>query len=85
MSPEPHSEEVLRQKLEASETRYRQLFESAREGILIFDATTGLITAANPYLEELLGYSPEKLPGKRIFKDDYRRYGYQAPRPGQGP
>ena len=43
--------------LEASETRYRRLFEAARDGILILDADTGRIIDVNPYLIELTGYS----------------------------
>jgi len=39
----------------ASETRYRRLFVSAREGILLFDANTLKVTDANPYLSSLLG------------------------------
>ncbi len=42
--------------LRASETRYRRLFESARDGILILDAGNGEITDVNPYMEELLDY-----------------------------
>ena len=40
----------------ASETRYRRLFESAKDGILILDAETGKIMTVNPFLVELLGY-----------------------------
>jgi two-component system, cell cycle sensor histidine kinase and response regulator CckA len=47
------SEEALKD----SEARYRRLFETARDGILILDAKTGAITDANPFLVELLGYS----------------------------
>ena len=41
--------------LEESELRYRRLFESALDGILILDAETGEITDVNPYLIDLLG------------------------------
>jgi two-component system cell cycle sensor histidine kinase/response regulator CckA len=47
------SEEALKD----SEARYRRLFETAQDGILILDAKTGTITDANPFLVELLGYS----------------------------
>jgi PAS domain-containing protein len=47
------SEEALKD----SETRYRRLFETAQDGILILDAKTGAITDVNPFLVELLGYS----------------------------
>ena len=46
------SEEALR----ASELRYRRLFETAKDGILILDAKTGQITDVNPFLVNLLGY-----------------------------
>lgn len=36
--------------LAASEIRFRRLFEAARDGILILDASTGEITDANPFL-----------------------------------
>ena len=38
--------------LEASETRYRRLFEAAKDGILILDAETGKIVDVNPFLME---------------------------------
>ena len=51
-----------------SESRYRRLFESARDGILILDAESGMIDDVNPYLIELLGYSKEKFIQKRIWE-----------------
>ena len=45
--------------LVASEIRYRRLFESTKDGILILDAETGMIVDVNPFLIELLGYSKE--------------------------
>ncbi|RPI01810.1 MAG: PAS domain S-box protein [Ignavibacteriae bacterium] len=51
-----------------SETRYRRLFEAAKDGILILDADSGAITDANPYIIEILGYSPEDLIGKRLWE-----------------
>ena len=39
-------EEMLR----VSETRYRRLFETAKDGILILDAETGMIVDVNPFL-----------------------------------
>jgi len=58
------AEDSLRQ----SEVRYRRLFESAKDGILILDATTGKVTAANPYIEEVLGYAPNELSGKELWQ-----------------
>ena len=56
------------QALQASETRYRRLFESAKDGILILDAHTGSIVDANPYLLSLLGYSAEEILGKELWE-----------------
>ncbi|MEI6142129.1 MAG: PAS domain S-box protein [Mariniphaga sp.] len=59
---------VLQEKLIASEVRYRRLFESAKDGILILDAETGRIKDVNPYLSELLGYSQEQFIEKKIWE-----------------
>ncbi|MFA7418545.1 MAG: PAS domain S-box protein, partial [Melioribacteraceae bacterium] len=66
-------------KLIASEVRYRRLFESAKDGILILDAETGKIVDVNPFLIDLLGYSKEKFIEKEIweigfFKDIVANY-----------
>jgi PAS domain S-box-containing protein len=53
---------------QASELRYRRLFESAKDGILILDADTGEIVDANPYIGETLGYSHEELIGKELWQ-----------------
>jgi PAS domain S-box-containing protein len=52
----------------ASEIRYRRLFETAKDGILLLDAETGMITDVNPFLTELLGFPYEKLVGKAIWE-----------------
>jgi PAS domain S-box-containing protein len=51
----------------AAEARYRRLFEASRDGILIADALTGEITDANPFAEQLLGYSLAELVGRRLW------------------
>jgi PAS domain S-box-containing protein len=51
----------------ASELRYRRLFESARDGILILDADTGAVVDVNPFLVELLGFSREAFLGKTLW------------------
>lgn len=53
--------------LMASETRYRKIFESAREGILILDAETGMIVDVNLSLTEMLGYSKAYLVERAIW------------------
>ncbi len=52
-----HDRERDRDAIRVSELRYRRLFESAKDGILILDAETGVIVDANPYLIELLEFS----------------------------
>jgi formate hydrogenlyase transcriptional activator len=54
--------------LKVSETRYRRLFETARDGILIVDAETGQIADVNPFLVEILGYSHEDFLGKKLWE-----------------
>jgi diguanylate cyclase (GGDEF)-like protein/PAS domain S-box-containing protein len=54
--------------LKASETRYRRLFETAQDGILILEADTGKITDVNPFMIEILGYSREEFLGKQLWE-----------------
>ena len=54
--------------LRTSEIRYRRLFESARDGILILDAASLKITDVNPFMMELLGYSREEFLGKELWE-----------------
>ena len=56
------------EKLIASENRYRRLFESAKDGILILDADTGVINDVNPFMIEMLGYSSEEFHGKHLWE-----------------
>ncbi|MGB8294567.1 MAG: PAS domain S-box protein [Polyangia bacterium] len=53
--------------LEASETRYRRLFEAAKDGILILDADTGRIVDVNPFLTELTGHSRDEFLGEYLW------------------
>jgi PAS domain S-box-containing protein/putative nucleotidyltransferase with HDIG domain len=48
--------------------RYRRLFETARDGILILDFDHGRIQDVNPYLIEMLGYSKEEFLGKELWE-----------------
>lgn len=54
--------------VQVSETRYRRLFETAQDGILILDASTRRITDANPFLMAILGYSREELLDKELWE-----------------
>jgi two-component system CheB/CheR fusion protein len=51
-----------------SETRYRRLFESTKDGVLILDAVTGQIVDVNPFLIELIGFTYEELSGKELWE-----------------
>lgn len=55
-------------KLKESEVRYRRLFETAHDGILILDSETGQITDVNPFLEKLLGYSKSEFLNKKLWE-----------------
>jgi PAS domain S-box-containing protein len=59
---------AMEAKLQASEVRYRRLFESAQDGILLLHLDTGVITDANPFMTELLGYSHDELIGKELWE-----------------
>ncbi|MGI4790175.1 MAG: PAS domain S-box protein [Janthinobacterium lividum] len=54
--------------LKMSERRYRRLFETAHDGILILDAETGRITSANPFMERLLDYTQAEFLGKELWE-----------------
>lgn len=58
----------VQKTLRDSETRYRRLFESAKDGIIILDAETGKIIDANPYLLEIVGYSLEELLNRELWE-----------------
>jgi PAS domain S-box-containing protein len=59
-------EKVAADQLLASEVRFRSLFDSTPVGIAIVDANA-IITALNPALSRLLGYSPEEILGKTLL------------------
>jgi PAS domain S-box-containing protein len=54
--------------LKRSETRYRRLFETAQDGILLLDSDTGQILDANPFLLKMLGYSHKDFLGKKLWE-----------------
>jgi PAS domain S-box-containing protein len=54
--------------LKNSEIRYRRLFETTRNGLLILDAESGQILDANPFLIETLGYTHADLLGKKLWE-----------------
>jgi PAS domain S-box-containing protein len=56
------------ERLRASEQRYRRLFETSTDGILIVDAATRTISDANPSMTALLGFTHEELFGKELWE-----------------
>ena len=61
---EMRGEEAIR----ASELRYRRLFETAQDGIIVLDAGTGGVVDANPFMKDLLGYSQEEMLGRKLWE-----------------
>ena len=54
--------------MKASEMRYRRLFETAQDGILMLNADTGKIDDVNPFLTDMLGYTREQLLGNKLWE-----------------
>lgn len=54
--------------LRASEIRYRRLFDTAQDGILLLNADTGQIEDVNPFLIDLLRYSHAEFIGKKLWE-----------------
>jgi PAS domain S-box-containing protein len=52
----------------ASEARYRRLFESAKDGILILNEDDGKVIDANPFMEQLLGYTHAEFVDKELWE-----------------
>jgi two-component system CheB/CheR fusion protein len=53
-------------KIRDSETRYRRLFEKAREGILLIDGATGRVVDVNPHFTEMVGYPADAILGRAL-------------------
>ena len=60
--------ERLAELLRISEEKFRRLFETAQDGILLLDAGTGVITEANPFIEKILGYTRAEMAGKKLWE-----------------
>ena len=58
----------IEEELSASEARYRRLFETAQDGILILRAEDARIIDVNPFLTDLLGYSKQELLGRKLWE-----------------
>ena len=56
--------------LRASEVRFRRLFETAKDAILLLDASTGHVRDVNRFLIEMLGYTQQEFVGKKLWESD---------------
>jgi PAS domain S-box-containing protein len=54
--------------VQTSEVRYRRLFQTAKDGILILDANTLKIIDANPFMTDLLGFTHDEFLGKELWE-----------------
>ncbi len=62
-------EEKVQQRtseLQASEAKYRSLFENSQEGIWVIDKNN-ITTIVNPAMGKILGYTQEEMIGKQLF------------------
>ena len=68
LTKEAFERQRAEEALEESEIRYRRLFETAQDGILILDADTELIQDANPFIIDMLGFSIAEMVGRRLWE-----------------
>lgn len=54
--------------LQTSESRYRRLFETAQDGILLLNAETAQIEDVNPFLIRMLHYTHEEFLGRKLWE-----------------
>lgn len=59
--------EEIKEAIQISELKYRRLFETAQDGVLLLDAQTGQINDVNPFLMRLLGYSKKEFLNKKLW------------------
>lgn len=59
---------LLDEKLIVSEIRYRRLFETAKDGILILDFESGDIIDANPFIVKIIDFPIEEILGKKLWE-----------------
>jgi PAS domain S-box-containing protein len=59
---------LVQERLRTSEIRYRRLFETGRDGILVLDAASLKIVDVNPFILELLSYPREHFLGRELWE-----------------
>lgn len=57
----------MKDALAVSELRFRRLFETAKDGIIMLDAESGRIEDVNQFLVDMLGYTKEQLITRSIW------------------
>jgi len=55
-------------ELKRSELRYRRLFQTAQDAILILDGDTGEIIDANKFIQDMLGYPLDDFIGRHLWE-----------------
>jgi len=68
----------INKALRVSEARYRRLFETAQDGILLLNAESAQIEDVNPFLIEILGYSHDEFLGKKFGRSEHSRILHSA-------
>lgn len=63
-SPKANIDEQLNEPV----INYQQLFEASKDGILIFNISTGKIIDANPFMTTILGYDKNYFIGKELWE-----------------
>lgn len=58
--------EDFTEPIQQAEVRYRRLFETAKDGMIMLDAETGYIMDVNPYFLEISGCAREEIIGRRL-------------------
>ena len=58
----------MAEELRVSDLRYRRLFETSKDGLLMLNGETGMVIDVNPFLVELLGFSHEEFLGKKVWE-----------------
>jgi len=58
--------EIQNTQLRASEIRYRKLFETAKDGILLLDSESGRVTDVNASVVQMLGYSRDHFLNRKL-------------------
>src|ERR1700761_6810129 len=60
--------EDISDRKKAAEAKYRRLFETAKDGIVIINGESGEITDVNPFLIELMELDRSAMIGKRFWQ-----------------